>query len=505
MELIKRQILTWLVICFFIGGFYAKKTYPCKINEDCKALTYAYCKNGKCGCHGRLVLGEKSCVPGPLHKCKTDADCDKKIKFEIIHGVETRYVRGKCEEGKCVCQGTTIGNGRYCRDPHSLCSESKRTELKNHDCGFFGVCVIGAIMNLTPRCKCQKGYVNAGGTLGGRCVECDSNKDCKMKYHSKCVKGECKCKDELKRHEGKTCKRAPLHSCKTSSDCHPKADCFRGECHCRGRTTGNGDYCRDSMSCPAAAESKCHETSICVLDPLLPIGADKPECKCRDGYQKLEASGSNGPITDATNRNDTKCEEMTDCTMHGIVCPSGTICAQLNGIYDCTCETGFKIVIKAGRKTCQDIDECSEIEPCSSDAVCKNSHGSYECKCNAGYRKNAEDKDYCEDWDECSEMKNPCGVGEKCENQPGTYTCMCDTGYVKAYNGACVKYGECNCQENEECIEGRCKCLEGYKRNKLRHCVHQSTRLQGLGYSFRASCYLNSIILGLLGGLAFTA
>ncbi|KAL9971366.1 hypothetical protein ACROYT_G023879 [Oculina patagonica] len=295
-----------------------------------------------------------------------------------------------------------------------------------------------------------------------------------MKYHSKCVKGECKCKDELKRHEGKTCKRAPLHSCKTSSDCHPKADCFRGECHCRGRTTGNGDYCRDSMSCPAAAESKCHETSICVLDPLLPIGADKPECKCRDGYQKLEASGSNGPITDATNRNDTKCEEMTDCTMHGIVCPSGTICAQLNGIYDCTCETGFKIVIKAGRKTCQDIDECSEIEPCSSDAVCKNSHGSYECKCNAGYRKNAEDKDYCEDWDECSEMKNPCGVGEKCENQPGTYTCMCDTGYVKAYNGACVKYGECNCQENEECIEGRCKCLEGYKRNKLRHCVHQS-------------------------------
>ncbi len=61
------------------------------------------------------------------------------------------------------------------------------------------------------------------------------------------------------------------------------------------------------MSCPAAAESKCHETSICVLDPLLPIGADKPECKCRDGYQKL-ASGSNGPITSATNKNATKCE-----------------------------------------------------------------------------------------------------------------------------------------------------------------------------------------------------
>lgn len=44
---------------------------------------------------------------------------------------------------------------------------------------------------------------------------------------------------------------------------------------------------------------------------------------------------------------------MTECAMHGLVCPSGTICAQVNGIYDCTCETGLKIVTKAGRKTCQ--------------------------------------------------------------------------------------------------------------------------------------------------------
>ena len=45
--------------------------------------------------------------------------------------------------------------------------------------------------------------------------------------------------------------------------------------------------------------------------------------------------------------------EATECVKNGLVCPTGTICAQVNGIYDCTCKTGFKIVIKLGRKTCQ--------------------------------------------------------------------------------------------------------------------------------------------------------
>ena len=36
----------------------------------------------------------------PLHVCKSDKDCDS---------------RAKCEKGKCICQGNTTGNGKYCR------------------------------------------------------------------------------------------------------------------------------------------------------------------------------------------------------------------------------------------------------------------------------------------------------------------------------------------------------------------------------------------------------
>ena len=39
-------------------------------------------------------------LSAPLHECKTDQDCDE---------------RAKCDEGKCICQGKTTGNGKYCR------------------------------------------------------------------------------------------------------------------------------------------------------------------------------------------------------------------------------------------------------------------------------------------------------------------------------------------------------------------------------------------------------
>ena len=41
---------------------------------------------------------------------------------------------------------------------------------------------------------------------------------------------------------------APAHPCKKNKDCHEKAACHRGKCHCVGITTiGNGNYCRGNM------------------------------------------------------------------------------------------------------------------------------------------------------------------------------------------------------------------------------------------------------------------
>ena len=39
-------------------------------------------------------------LSAPLQECEDDKDCDS---------------RAKCEEEKCICQGNTTGNGKYCR------------------------------------------------------------------------------------------------------------------------------------------------------------------------------------------------------------------------------------------------------------------------------------------------------------------------------------------------------------------------------------------------------
>ncbi|XP_078374524.1 uncharacterized protein LOC144658076 [Oculina patagonica] len=471
----------------------AGKCVECLEKDHCSHKPYSICVKGKCTCEDDLVMGKRKCEAGPLHKCKTDKDCNS---------------RAKCEKGNCICQGATVGNGKFCRDGKKC----------KKNCGY-GTCLKDPLMPFDPpagMCKCDKGYVLNSKTI---CVECNNNADCGV--YATCDKEVCKCKDELKK-EKKTCKPVSLHKCKQDNDCHKKAQCILGRCHCGEKTAGNGKFCRDSQQCPA--EHKCGGNHTeCVVDPLF---TDKPVCKCREGF--VESA-------------DGKCEEVTECSKKNLVCPNDKDCGQLiDGTFGCVCHKGYEMI--EGSEICQDIDECSVAEPCSENGVCKNLDGSYECKCNAGYKNNAADKNVCEDWDECYELDNPCSTGEVCENQQGTYTCLCDKGYVKTAVGGCVKEGlmvnisnvftqelpttdissegsaGCNCKRWEECIEGRCKCRRGYVKNKAGNCVRRSQPGRpgspGLfpflfGSSSQHSshfvAFVSALVLGLLGGLAFTA
>ena len=64
-------------------------------------------------------------LTAPLHACKADIDCD---------------ARAKCLDRKCICQGNTTGNGKYCRGKHLLFQD---TELV-HSCRRMGVVSIKA-------------------------------------------------------------------------------------------------------------------------------------------------------------------------------------------------------------------------------------------------------------------------------------------------------------------------------------------------------------------------
>ncbi|XP_020626399.1 fibrillin-1-like [Orbicella faveolata] len=357
----------------------------------------------------------------PLHPCVDNKDCDS---------------RATCQDGKCICQGKRTGNGKYCRD--SLpCSK---------DCGPGGTCLRERLMYKHPaECRCDKGFKK---TKDGECV-------------------------------------ALAHPCKKNEDCHKKAECHRGKCHCVGRNTaGNGKYCKDSLPCPKEYEEKCkaggNNVVSCVVDPLFP---DQPECKCHLDFKTSEAG---------------ICVEITECEKNGLVCPPGKVCKTEKGKYRCACKDGYKEILQgAGNGTCRDVDECSQ-DACSGikNSVCANAEGSYECECKKGFRKSDDEStceaganqicqegvcscapgfvknndEECEDVDECSHNETPCGANEECLNEQGTYSCVCLSGYKKQRK-VCVRKDKCNCKQHEVCLQGKCKCKEGYKKSTKGYCV----------------------------------
>ncbi|XP_029196831.2 tenascin-like [Acropora millepora] len=306
------------------------KCVECLNNTDCNQVQ-ATCYNGICKCKDELIKDEKMCKPAPLHACKADIDCD---------------ARAKCLDRKCICQGNTTGNGKYCRVSLE-CSHQ-------HQCGSHGTCQLDPLLPNEPKCKCELGYSYA---KDGKCIECLHNKHCAS--YSTCVDGVCKCKDELIKDE-KTCKPAPLQLCDEDHKCHKKADCFHGKCYCKGNLTGNGLFCRDSLSCPDYFQ--CTNNSVCVVDPLIP---KTPTCKCLLGF-KMSPDG--------------KCEEISQCLKRGLLCPNGTICVKsANDTFDCVCKEGLKMVGGPQDFTCKEVT--SENCNCTQNAICENG----ECKCTRGF------------------------------------------------------------------------------------------------------------------------
>ncbi|XP_078374217.1 uncharacterized protein LOC144657745 isoform X1 [Oculina patagonica] len=433
-------------LCPCKEGFWKEKNGKCIAcwkTSHCPA--YSKCENKQCTCKKELVLGKRGCEPAPLHKCNTDDDC---------------HAEAKCEEGKCHCQGKYVGNGKNCRRVIRDCNKGEVEK-----CGSNSIdCKVDPLMDRHTVCKCKPGFYQ--NHVNGTCAECLGKEHCSKTY-SICKEDKCTCPDELIMGET-SCEPAPLHTCQANKDCDSRAKCEGGKCICQGNTIGNGKYCRDSLACPA--EHQCGNDLYCVVDPLLP---DKPECRCREGFAKSPEGN---------------CEKKTECTKQGVWCSPGTTCVPAEG---------------TNTATCQDIDECSDVGICPENSVCKNSEGSYKCECNSGYRMG--DNDICEDVDECSDIADACRDDQICINGQGKYSCECDTGYVKK-GDACVKMDECNCKKNAKCIQGKCVCKKGYKKDKRGHCHHvHKNYLAGSGDSIHVSSYLGALILGMLGRLAFTA
>eukprot|EP01056_Protomagalhaensia_sp_Gyna25_P005639 Protomagalhaensia_sp_Gyna_25__5638@NODE_790_length_2611_cov_27_842146_g621_i0_p1_GENE_NODE_790_length_2611_cov_27_842146_g621_i0NODE_790_length_2611_cov_27_842146_g621_i0_p1_ORF_typecomplete_len755_score100_24EGF_CA/PF07645_15/1_3e02EGF_CA/PF07645_15/8_6e08EGF_CA/PF07645_15/8_8e10EGF_CA/PF07645_15/3e08EGF_CA/PF07645_15/9_6e06EGF_CA/PF07645_15/2_9e05EGF_CA/PF07645_15/2_5e06EGF_CA/PF07645_15/1_5e10EGF_CA/PF07645_15/2_4e07EGF_CA/PF07645_15/2e05EGF_CA/PF07645_15/4e03FXa_inhibition/PF14670_6/19FXa_in len=118
------------------------------------------------------------------------------------------------------------------------------------------------------------------------------------------------------------------------------------------------------------------ETDICGHDPNILCVNEVPgyRCDCIEGYT-LKGS---------------RCVDKDECAVSGEAsCPPHSVCANLDGSYDCVCDTGFRAIrdphmdFRGRRRVvkCEDVDEC-ELGFCP--APCLNLPGGFVCGCPTG-------------------------------------------------------------------------------------------------------------------------
>ncbi|XP_048487046.1 fibulin-2 [Plutella xylostella] len=181
-------------------------------------------------------------------------------------------------------------------------------------------------------------------------------------------------------------------------------------------------------------------------------------CECNPGY-KLMADGKNCMET-VKNR----CKPRNPCQHK----------CQDNGVeMKCTCRRGYEL--QADGKSCKDIDECQVTPPlCLPSTECRNTRGSYKCipkktrvadngQCPPGFVKNPVNF-ACDDINECTLINPPC-PSYLCENTVGGYKCggisgdpshlgkspppmedRCPSGFKAVMNGRTEE-----CEDVDEC------------------------------------------------------
>ena len=130
--------------------------------------------------------------------------------------------------------------------------------------------------------------------------------------------------------------------------------------------------------------------------------------------------------------------DINECNLGSDTCHKNTSqCSNNDGGYSCDCNDGY---IAGDDNTCDDIDECLEVESCNSDpnSQCTNNDGSYVCECNDGFNFQNQGSDFqtmeCV-WSSfhCSTGLNDCDFNASCtQNPPGSeshYECQCNDGY----------------------------------------------------------------------------
>ncbi|XP_071823426.1 low-density lipoprotein receptor-related protein 2-like isoform X4 [Apostichopus japonicus] len=213
------------------------------------------------------------------------------------------------------------------------------------------------------------------------CVDYDDELNCAPRYPGDhfCLRTQFTCNNTLCISISFTCDG--YNHCKDNSD---EDESLCGNCdHTNLFKCDNGQCIPEWEKCdgyPDCDDESDETDSICFAT-------------CEEGQFLCETTNECIPVEFVCDRyNDCGDDENEFCPYGRVTCSNTSCIEECNevpsGSYSiCSCRDGFrpnKVPHLSGLRSCEDINECLENDPCYQ--ICDNIKGSYRCRCTEGYQ-----------------------------------------------------------------------------------------------------------------------
>lgn len=227
----------------------------CGTNGDCSDPAKPFCANNLCvGCQaaGAAACGSRVCdaTSGKCVECTVDSHCDKEpakgfCVASACTGCQaepaTACSARSTSKPVCATSGTLGGQCVECTSDTECKAPEKNFCIANACAGCQSASAAACSARSASKPACA-----ASGTLGGQCVECATDTDCKAPEKSFCVANACA-----------ACQSASATACSARSADKPV-------CAASGKLIGQCVTCQDDTDCKAPPTPICSDSNTCV-------------------------------------------------------------------------------------------------------------------------------------------------------------------------------------------------------------------------------------------------